>query len=417
MAGLLRLSVLVSFVLASASPAMAAGFYIQEQSVSGLGASFAGQAAMPRDASIIFFNPAGMTHLDGRQVNIGLQMIYPHVELEDTGTTIAGFTLEQLGRDQGSGGNPGSLSPVPNAYIATPLDEAQSWWLGVGLSAPFGLGVEYDGDFFGRYLTTKVDLRTLDIQPALAWKPADWLSVGGSLVIEHARANFQQRLANEDLVRLQGDDWTVGYNLGLTLTPRPGTRIGLAYRSEINHMADGRQSTEEGSLGADSDARAKIKLPDIATLGIAQQISGRWTLLGQVSRTGWNNFDTLEVIPENPLTVGPTLTFNYQNSWAYSVGAEYRAGEDWTFRAGYQYDQTPTRIEERAAFNPDGDRQWFSGGASYRWSERLSFDMGASYIDVEEERIDQTRPGGVEVTARMRDAYVLIGAVGLNYKF
>ncbi|MCD8496701.1 MAG: outer membrane protein transport protein [Alphaproteobacteria bacterium] len=114
----LRVSALVSSLcFLPLVQVQAAGFYIQEQSVSGLGASYAGQAAMPRDASIIFFNPAGMAHLDQRQVNLGVELIYPHVDMEDTGTTISGFTLDQLGRDNGDGGNPGSLSPVPNAYL------------------------------------------------------------------------------------------------------------------------------------------------------------------------------------------------------------------------------------------------------------------------------------------------------------
>ncbi|MCD8496700.1 MAG: outer membrane protein transport protein [Alphaproteobacteria bacterium] len=298
-----------------------------------------------------------------------------------------------------------------------PLNEDKSWWFGVGLSAPFGLGVEYKDDFFGRYLSTKVDLQTIDIQPSLAWRPNEYISIGGSLVFEQVRANFQQKLANEDLVRLQGDDLTMGYNLDLMLTPLKGTRIGLDYRSEINHDVSGRQSTEEGSLGLNTTATAKLKLPDIATAAIAQDIGDRWTLLGQVSRVGWNNFDTLEVIPETAFAVGPTLTFNYQNSWAYSIGAEYKASDSWTFRAGYQYDQTPTRIEERSALNPDGDRHWFSGGLTYQWNDKLSFDLGASYIDIEEERIKQSRAGNVRVNADIDNAYVLIGAAALNYKF
>lgn len=409
--------ILAAFLLLFPSITHAAGFYIQEQSVSGLGASFAGQAAMPRDSSVLFFNPAGIAHLDGRQVNIGVHMIYPHAAIEDTGTTIGGFTLDQLGRANGDGGNPGSLSPIPNAYFATPLNDDKSWWFGIGLSAPFGLGVEYEDDFFARYLTTKVELRTLDLQPTIAWKPNEFIAVGGTLVFEHVRANFQQKLANEDLVRLQGDDLSMGYNLGIMLTPLSGTRVGLDYRSEINHDAHGRQTTENGTLGLNANASAKIKLPDIATAAIAQDVGDRWTLLGQVSRFGWNNFDTLEVIPESAFTVGPTLSFNYQNTWAYSLGAEFEADENWTFRAGWQYDQTPTTIEGRTAMNPDGDRNWFSGGVTYQWNDRLSLDLAGTYIDIEEERLRQSRAGTVEVRANANDTYVVIGAIGLNYKF
>jgi long-chain fatty acid transport protein len=410
-------SAALSALLFTAASAQAAGFYIQEQSVSGLGASFAGQAAMPRDASILFYNPAGMAELDQGQINLGLHMIAPHAALEDTGTTIAGFSLAQLGREHDDGGNPGSLSPIPNAYLAVPVTDDHSLWAGIGISAPFGLGVEYNDEFFGRYLSTKVDLRTMDIQPGLAWKPNKYISLGGSVVFEYARANFQQKLANEDLVRLAGDAITMGYSAGVMLHPLEGTRIGISYRSEINHKAEGDQTTELGTLGSDTGANAKIKLPDTATLALAQDIGPRWTLLGQVSRMGWDNFDSLQVIPENAGSIGPTLLFDYQDSWAYSAGAEYKASDTLTLRGGIQFDQTPTTDEGRSAFNPDGDRIWYSGGASWKVSEDLSFDAGLSYIDIDGEPINQTRSGGVAVKADVNDAYVVIGSVGLTYKF
>lgn len=413
----LSASVALSALCLAGGSAQAAGFYIQEQSVSGLGAAFAGQAAMPRDASILFYNPAGIAELDQRQANVGLNMLYPHASLEDKGTTIAGFTLEQLGRPHGDGGNPGSLSPVPNAYLAAPLTDDKSWWAGIGLSAPFGLGSEYDEDFFGRYLSTKVHLRTIDIQPGIAWKPNKYISVGASMIFEYARITFQQSLANDDNLRLAGDAITPGYTAGIMVTPFDGTRVGLSYRSEINHKMEGDQTTENGTLGADSEAEAKLKLPDIATLGIAQDIGPHWTLLGQVSRTGWNNLDSLQVVPESPFTVGPVLNFAYQNSWTYSAGAEYKASDTLTLRGGMQFDETPTTIEGRSSLNPDGDRTWYSGGATWAFNDRWSLDAGLSYIDIKGEPIDQTRSGNVHVKADTSDAYVLIGSVGLNYKF
>ena len=111
----------------------AAGFYIQEQSVSGLGSAYAGQSAMPRDASILFYNPAGITYLEQAQASLGVHFIAPHMKLKDTGTTLdpVGATpptsLAGLGITAGDGGNPGSISPVPNGYVAFPITDEGDW--------------------------------------------------------------------------------------------------------------------------------------------------------------------------------------------------------------------------------------------------------------------------------------------------
>ena len=106
---------------------------------------------------------------------------------------------------------------------------------------------------------------------------------------------------------------------------------------------------------------------------------------------------------------------NYQTTWAFAVGGEYDVNEDWTVRAGYQFDETPTTDEYRTTRTPDGDRNWFSAGATYKLNEKLSFDGALTYIDVAEGDIDVTR--GVTNVIGTSDGSVGIVAVGLNYKF
>lgn len=246
----------------------AAGFYIQEQSVSGFGTSFAGQSAIARDASILFYNPSGITHLDGKQMNIGLNFISPHAELDDVGSTItdpnvAGGAAQALNAVAGigaldDGGNPGSISTVPNFYYAQPFTEDNKWWLGFGISAPFGLGSEYNDDFFGRFLSTKTKLQTIDFQPTIAYQATDWLSIGVSAIIEKAYANMFQNVyvaaaaggPRQINTNLKGNDWSLGYNVGVTIEPREDTKIGLDYRSAISHTIVGEFVVEDASFAS-----------------------------------------------------------------------------------------------------------------------------------------------------------------------
>ena len=128
-------------LLAGAQPAAAAGFYIKEQSVTGLGRAFAGESAMSEDAGTIFFNPAGMTRLKGPEATAGIHLLLPRADLENRGSTatartLAGTVTRPIGG--GDGGNPYDPTPVPNAYFAYPVMN-RDLWVGLGVSAPFGL--------------------------------------------------------------------------------------------------------------------------------------------------------------------------------------------------------------------------------------------------------------------------------------
>lgn len=430
---------LISGVSLSASQSVnAAGFYIQEQSVSGLGTSFAGQAASPRDASILFFNPSGLTHLDGRQVNVGVHLISPHAKLEDNGSTITdpavnGGAAQALNLVAGigtldDGGNPGSVAAVPNFYYAQPFTDDNKWWLGFGISAPFGLGTEYNDDFFGRFLSTKSKLQTIDFQPTIAYQATDWLSIGASAIIEKATANLFQNAYVATAVggprqiktNLKGEDWSLGYNVGFMIEPWDHTTIGLDYRSGISHTLVGELVVEDGTF-ASSGAEANLTLPDIASLGMAHRFNDQWTGLLSATWFGWNNTDKVRVRRDDG-AAGPTLAFDYHATWAFGLGAEYKWDDEWTFRAGYQWDETPSSLRGRSSLNPDGDRNWFSGGLTYNYSDKISVDFAATYIDIEDTDIDQTRTGvggvgSANIVAKANDTYALIGALGINVKF
>jgi len=137
------------------SQAHAAAFALIEQSASGLGNSYAGAAAAADDASIIFYNPAGMSLLPGgMQVSAGLALINLSVKFSDSGSTASTSpALRPLGNN---GGNAGDLSPVPNVYFA--MDLAPDWKVGVGLSVPFGLKTDYDPAGMGRFQASKSDI-------------------------------------------------------------------------------------------------------------------------------------------------------------------------------------------------------------------------------------------------------------------
>lgn len=407
------LALLVTTLLSS--QAHAAGFYIQESSVSGLGSAFAGSVSSTQDASTIFFNPAGMTDLDGRQAQLGVNWLMPKSELTDTGSTFLGAPV-----GGGDGGNPYSPTPVPNGFFATPLTDDNRLWGGVGVTAPFGLANDYGQNWFGRFDSTETELTVINISPVLAYRVNSQFSIGGGIDIQYADATLESRATVGGPVgvsRLEGDDVSIGYNIGVIYSPWESTRFGAHYRSAVDQKLDGTISLT-GGTGADfaTGGTAELELPDIATLGVTQDMSERWRLMGQLSWYGWNQFETIRAV-SNAGTTLSNVQQGYQNTLAFSVGTEYDYTPEWTLRAGYQYDPTPTTDQFRTSRTPDGDRNWFTAGATYHYNDRISFDMAGAYIDVGDETISVTRNGGLAAVNANTEGRVGILSAAINYKF
>jgi len=185
------------------SQAHASAFALIEQSASGLGSSYAGAAAAADDASIIFYNPAGMSLLPGMQVSAGLALINLSAKFSDSGST-PGAGPRPLGND---GGNAGDLSAVPNVYFA--MDLAPDWKVGVGVSVPFGLKTEYDPAWMGRFQAIKSDISTLNINPAVSYKLNQTVSLGFGLNYQSIDAEFTNAVnlgASEELADIKAKD-------------------------------------------------------------------------------------------------------------------------------------------------------------------------------------------------------------------
>lgn len=396
--------------------AQAAGFYIQEQSVTGLGRAFAGEAAAGTDASTIFFNPAAMTELESAEINAGVHLLIPRSDFEDDGSTLFGAPV-----GGGDGGNPYDPTPVPSLYAAYPLMD-ERLWVGVGVSAPFGLANEYEEDWFGRYDSIETELTTINITPAVAYEINDYLSVGGGIDIQYAEVKLTNAVfvpgAGESRARADGDDWSYGFNVGALVKPTEELRIGVHYRSAMKHEVEGDLTVTNPIAGTlvDTGAAADLDLPDIASLGVAYNLTPKLTLMGGLTWFGWSNFEEIALERSDGAPVEP-VPQNYQNTIAVAVGAEYQLNDSWTVRGGFQFDETPTTDEDRTTRTPDGDRYWLSAGASYEINESFVIDAAFTHIFIDDAEVDVLRNGGFARVAGTSENSVDIVSIGVRYRF
>src|SRR5262245_18777854 len=163
---------------AFAGEAGAAGFAIGTQNASGLGNAYAGASATAEDASTIFYNPAGMTRLAGRQAVGSLIALKTEIKFssDSSRTTLPPLITTGL---TNNGGDAGDWGFVPGGYLSWQL--TPNLWAGIGVNAPFGLKTEYESGWVGRFHAIKSEVLTVNINPSVAWKINETFSVAAGV--------------------------------------------------------------------------------------------------------------------------------------------------------------------------------------------------------------------------------------------
>ncbi|MDO9466412.1 MAG: outer membrane protein transport protein [Thiobacillus sp.] len=380
--------------------ASAAGFALIEQNASGLGNAYAGQAAAATDASTIFFNPAGMTYLPDRQVVMAGHLILPQARFSGS-SNIGG----------GNGGDAGGLAFVPNAYFAFRL--TPDVHLGVGVNAPFGLATEYDPTWAGRTQAIKSELKTINLNPSIAWKAGESLSLGAGLSLQYAEATLSNLAGVNGVATVEGDDFGWGFNLGALWQVSPATRVGLAYRSEVEYTLEGDASFSVSTF-LNSQVTADTTLPDSASLSLFHKLDERWDILADITWTGWSDFRELRVVTNGGAALVQT-DHNWRNTWRYSLGANYRYSDRLTLRGGVAFDQRAASDTFRTARIPDEDRTWVALGAQYRMSPTMVIDVGYAHIFVSDASINKPE-NGVTLTGTYDSSVDILSAqLTLNF--
>jgi long-chain fatty acid transport protein len=456
-------ALVAAFGIGGGINAHAAGFQLFEQGVSGLGTAYAAGAAV-EDASTIYWNPAGMTYLQGKSLSGGLHLIKPAAEFDNNGSRFENPPLAGAPVTGGNGGDAGGVAPVPNFFYSHALNDRMR--LGVGFSSVYGLKTEYDDDWVGRYHAITSDLRTININPSFAYRVDDVLSLGGGVNIVKADVelsnalnfgligalqainsglvpapaiptllnNTNQRLDGK--VTLKGDDIAYGWNFGMLFQPKPAFRFGFSYRSKVKVAVEGNARFSIPDLTsisplidagvraspqfANDKVKAEVALPEIASLNAYYQLNDRVALMGDATWTNWSRFRELRIKFANgrPDSVTPE---NWDDSYKISFGAHFKLNEKWLLRGGVAYDKSPVDDAFRTPRIPDADRTWLAFGARYNLSDHNSIDVGFAHIFVDDPELDKVSDEGLaQLHTRLIGEYksdVNILSIGYNHRF
>lgn len=455
---------------ALSATAHASGYRFGSQSVASQGSADA-NAAEASDASTVFYNPAGLSRLEGTQFSGGATVVVPHSTYQDAGSTR--FT-----------GTPTNGVPTkdyaPNAVVAPALYAShkinEQWSAGVGLFVPYGAKLDYGNDWQGRYALTSIEMKSVALNPSIAFKLDKRHSVGFGITAEHMEAKLDQAVDVPGSIRAlngrpegaalirqimalggdprklasskdghgsnDGSDWGFGFNIGYLFQLSEATRFGLAYRSSISHKLKGdtvwdfSKVTDDqvvnkvlaaASHKVNSGALVEVRTPETLSANVFHQIDPKWAAMADVTWTRHSRLENLD-IQFPPTTEGvERIRQNWKNSYRVSVGGNYRHSDSLLLRAGLAYDQSPVRSAELThAALPDSDRLQFSLGANWKLSANSSIDLAYSYLNFKDARINYTNActplardctGNGETTKGTYQTHMQLLGAAYNYKF
>lgn len=424
--------------------ASAAGFKVSEYSAAAMGAANSAGAAHAKDASTVFSNPAGMAQLSGPQITGSLSFISLDVEFENRGSTDAlGNPIEGS-----SGGNASPLLEVPAAFWSAPIND--KWFMGFGVTVPFGLTTDYDSDFIGRYASLKSELLSVDFNPSVAYQINDNWSVGFGLSLRYADVELTNAVdygavclrfvdpascgqlgllpqAADGKAELTGDDWGYGYNVGV-LYHGEQLSLGAHYRSKVDFELEGDGKFNNPAVvdqvlvansGAfvDTEIKADLTLPETLSLSATYDINSQWTVMADYLFTAWSRFDALVVNFANPAQPAYAEPEDWEDVSRYSIGTEYRYSDQLTLRTGIAYDESPVPAENSRPRVPDTDRIFLAAGFSWQSGNNWVVDAAYNFVMPDDSDIDKAGNYGETLRGSYEDSKIHILTLGVSYKF
>ncbi len=405
-------ALLTSALLLPAAMAFSAGYQLNLQGLRQL-AMGGGGTAMPWDASTIFYNPGGLSRLDGFQVYGSAQFIVPRVQYLNMTTGRTERTANQT-------------FTTFNLYAGGTIKGVKGLGFGVGVYTPFGSGTKWEDNWSGRYVTQNIYLQAIFVQPTISYKINEDISIGGGYVYAFGHTDISRALpvqgagGTDGKAELSGDAKGMGYNVGISFKASERLHFGISYRSRVDmHVESGdAKFTVPSSVSTNfqnTSFDATLPLPEVLSVGVAWKPLERLTLQADFNLTGWKAYDSLAFNYGTPVNGGSrTSTARlYENRLASRLGMHYQATNSLALMIGGAYDPSPVRDGYVSPDLPDANRIVLTGGFTYKIIPKLTLMAAVEYVTSEKRNANYSDAsfGGIYQTK------AITPGIGLSYNF
>lgn len=395
--------------------ASAGGYALPYQSAKAVGLGNAVTAGV-QDPSAVYSNPAALPEIEGNQILGGVQYI----------NVVSG--VKNSGRNSRNQHDDNFIPTLFANYHIPSTDVT----LGLGLYTPFGLATSYKPDSFTRFGAVRSELKLFYINPALAWRPTRFLSVGGGLSFVHSSALFSRSLflgaGSEGKIRLTDTDNGYAFNLGILAKPDERWKLGMTYRGRVDLNYDTAKVKVANSAGAVETGRSKgtqLPLPPVISMGINWTITPDWEAEFVYDYTHWSEFRHLKA-RFNPAFLGGTLRGLFiQEKWkdtsSFRFGSSYRLSPTWVARAGFVLDESPIPASTLGPSIPGADTLTFNAGLGYQ-RNNWKVDLGYAAIFYKQRSVSNNvlEANSTSTLTPGRDKYAVFEnfvSITLGFKF
>jgi len=370
------LALMVSGALAMKASANGFGLADQDAFATARGEAFVATADNP---SAIYYNPAGLTQLEGCDLRGGIYGIY----YEPSYHTNHGNTYH-------SSDNLAAIPQVFFTYTPTPTNLPVSF--GLGIYSPYGGSMSWPQDTGFRTVALNGSLKYITINPVVAVKLLPSLSIGGGVMVNYANMDMEQGLQPSypqpnstfwptNFYRFSGSGWSVGYNLGVRWQPIDQVSIGTTVRSPATVTLKGNTDFEQYTAGIPKSslpAHMDFNFPLTVVCGLSYRPTPKWNLEFDADYTDWSSFGKTTIYQQgNPPLGGPQnppVTLDWQASWMYEFGVTRYFDNGWHASAGFVYNENSVPNAYYTPLAADMDRYFFSVGAGHK-GKRFDFDI------------------------------------------
>ncbi|HBR6281950.1 TPA: long-chain fatty acid transporter FadL [Klebsiella pneumoniae] len=418
--------------------AWSAGFQLNEFSASGLGRAYSGEGAIADDAGNASRNPALIMMFDRPTMSAGAVFVDPGVNV--SGTSPTGKSLKA--------DNIAPTAWVPNFHFVAPINDQFGW--GASITSNYGLATEYNDDYAAGSMGGKTDLTTANFNLSGAYRLDSNWSFGLGFDAVYAKAKIERYAgdlgqivagsgalppalagqvakipADTQIAHLNGNAWGFGWNAGILYELDKNNRYGLTYRSEVKIDFDGNYRSSlpaaynqilgnfglpAGTSGQTTNGSLTLNLPEMWELSGYNRVAPQWAVHYSLTYTSWSQFQELKATGSN----GQTLFYKeegFKDAYRLALGTTYYYDDNWTFRTGIAFDDSPVPANNRSISIPDQDRLWLSAGTTYAFNKDASVDVGVSYMHGQHVEIKEG-----PYTFRSEGTAWLYGA-NFNYRF
>jgi len=411
------------FVLALAAPraADAGGAFLSEFGTEDVALAGAGWAARAQDASTLFKNPAGMSLLEGNHFQNGFQALY---------FQSGGFSGTNTPHGGNGGGNPVGVVPGLSGFYVHSL--SKDFKVGLGILSNFGLGLQEDQGYVGRYYVKQATLVGVTFAPVASYRVNEQFSVGGgpNIMVGYLRStvNINNVLppgVGDGQMYLSDTAVGVGGQVGVLFEPKKGSRVGVTYYSPIKlDFSTTPTFSNLGTIGGalqttgllNKNIDLGMTVPQHVMVSGYHELSDRWAVMGNFGWENWSQFGKVDISIDTATPTSLTTTSKFDDTYHVGIGTQYRLNPEWLLNGGFAYDSSMVTAANRSIALPVGATYKFGLGTQWQYSPKIKLGFSYELSYVGDMSVSQNRgPLAGQVTGEFKDTMAHFFAFTLNW--